>query len=123
DPTGAESIHSRSVQLSSERLRIIAKIDLVEGDQGAVRPVDYKKGSPRDSEDGPQVWPADRVQVAAQALILRDNGYACSDAVVYYYGTKQRVHVAIDDATLAETEAAIERARHTAVARRIPPPL
>src|SRR2546430_16770404 len=33
DPTGAESIHSRSVELASERLHIIAKIDLVEGEQ------------------------------------------------------------------------------------------
>src|SRR5438445_9061711 len=34
-----ESIHSRSVTLSSERLRVIAKMDLVEADGGVVTPV------------------------------------------------------------------------------------
>src|SRR5664279_6361834 len=41
-----QSIHSRSVQLSSERLRVIAKMDLVEVDGGVVTQVDYKHGRP-----------------------------------------------------------------------------
>src|SRR5438445_12577948 len=56
---GAEPIHSRSVTLSSERLRVIAKLDLIEGAEGAVTAVDYKHGP------GLQVWPADRAQVVA----------------------------------------------------------
>src|SRR3989304_1150676 len=44
-----EKIHSRSVTLSSETYRLIAKVDLVEGDGGAVSPVDYKRGSPKES--------------------------------------------------------------------------
>src|ERR1035438_6052991 len=39
---------ARSVQLSSERLRVIAKMDLVEVEDGAVTPVDYKHGNPRE---------------------------------------------------------------------------
>jgi len=39
---GEEPIHSRSVTLSSERLWVIAKLDLIEGAEGAVTPVDYK---------------------------------------------------------------------------------
>src|ERR1700736_346543 len=35
---------ARSVMLASERLGIIAKIDLVEGEDGTVGPVDTKKG-------------------------------------------------------------------------------
>ena len=38
----AESIHSRSVTLASERLRVIAKMDLVEVEDGVVTPVDPK---------------------------------------------------------------------------------
>src|SRR5205807_4941302 len=34
-----QSIHSRSVTLSSERLRVIAKMDLVEAEDGIVTPV------------------------------------------------------------------------------------
>jgi len=42
-----ETIHSRSVTLSSERLKVIAKLDLVEAEAGVVTPVDYKRGRPR----------------------------------------------------------------------------
>src|SRR5450755_3612034 len=43
-----ERIHARSVQLSSERLRVIAKLDLVEAEGMAATPVDYKHGAPRE---------------------------------------------------------------------------
>src|SRR5579863_9557735 len=72
-----ESIHSRSVTLASERLRVIAKLDLIEGEGGVVTPVDYKHGRPRDTKDGLELWPTDRVQLAVQGLVLRENGYAC----------------------------------------------
>ena len=42
-------IHARSVTLSSERLRVIAKMDLVEIEGGFVTPVDYKHGHPREA--------------------------------------------------------------------------
>jgi CRISP-associated protein Cas1 len=35
------------------------------------------------------------MQLGLQALILRDNGYACHDGVIYYRATKQRVHLPI----------------------------
>lgn len=114
---------ARSVELSSETHKLIARIDLVEVADGAVRAVDYKRGSPRDTDDGPEAWPADRAQVCVQALILRDNGYRCDEAVLYYNATKQRVRVAIDDVLVAETVAAIESAWRIARGGRIPPPL
>jgi CRISPR-associated protein Cas1 len=45
-PDQESHIHSRSVTLSSETHRLIAKMDLIEGESGAVVPVDYKKGQP-----------------------------------------------------------------------------
>ena len=42
-----EKIHARSVTLASERLRVIAKMDLVEAEGQVVTPVDYKHGRPR----------------------------------------------------------------------------
>ncbi|MBX3025233.1 CRISPR-associated endonuclease Cas1 [bacterium] len=128
-PTAAEaetgeSIRARSVELASDRLGIIARIDLVEGEGGTLSPVDYKKGAPRQGDDGsPEAWPADRVQVGAQALILRDNGYACDEAVLYYSATRQRVRVALDAALVDEITAAIATARALAAGGRIPPPL
>src|SRR5436189_575942 len=51
-----QSIHSRSVTLSSERLRVIAKMDLVEAEGGIVTPVDYKHGHPREGVNGLELW-------------------------------------------------------------------
>ncbi len=123
DQASDAQIHSRSVTLSSDTHRLIAKIDLVEGEGGMVSPVDYKVGAPKDSEVGPSIWPADRVQLCVQALVLRDNGYRCDEAVIYYNATKQRVRVAIDEALVAETLRALADARAVAESGRIPPPL
>jgi CRISPR-associated protein Cas1 len=122
-PGAAERIHARSVELASETYKLIAKMDLVEGSGGAVSPVEYKRGAPRETDDGPEAWPADRAQVCVQALILRDNGYACDEAVLYYNTTKQRVRVVIDDALVEETLRAVSDARVLAASGRIPPPL
>lgn len=122
-PDQESHIHSRSVTLSSETHRLIAKMDLIEGEGRTAVPVDYKKGSPRDTDDGPEAWPADRVQLCAQSLILRDNGYQCDEAVAYYHATRQRVRVAIDDGLVAETLRAVEDARTLALKGEIPSPL
>jgi CRISPR-associated protein Cas1 len=120
----SETIHSRSVTLSSDSRLLIAKLDLIEGADGIVSPVDYKRGAPRHGDDGSlTVWDADRVQLAAQALILRDNGYRCDEGVVYYMATKQRVRVPIDEQTVCWTLEQLANARAVAESRRIPPPL
>lgn len=121
------AIHSRSVTLSSERAGLTAKMDLIESDPGAakeesVRPVDYKRGRPREVDGVPAPWPSDRIQIAAQALVLRDNGYSCDEGILYYASTKQRVRIEIDDALLGETEELIAQARKTALSDRIPEP-
>ena len=137
------AIHSRSVTLSSERYGLIAKLDLIEGDGGEriggdgndadarpigqplVTPVDYKRGSPRaDRETGElTVWEPERVQLAVQALVLRDNGYRCEEGVIYFVATRQRVRVKIDEALIEQTLAALREARQTVIEGRIPPPL
>lgn len=122
-PASEGRIHSRSVTLSSEQHRLIATMDLVEGDGGEVSPVDYKKGRPKDGDAGPEAWPADRAQVCAQALILRDNGYAVNEAVLYYDATRQRVRVPIEAPLVGETVSAIESAREVARLGKIPRPL
>ncbi|MBA3638093.1 MAG: CRISPR-associated endonuclease Cas1 [Acidobacteria bacterium] len=122
-PDEAERIHARSVTLSSDTHGLIAKLDLIEGDGAAATPVDYKRGSPKDTEAGPEAWPADRMQLVAQALVLREHGYEVKDAVAYYYETKQRVRVAIDDDIVGEAVAALAEARAIAALGRIPSPL
>jgi len=118
-----ESIHSRSATLSSETLRVIAKMDLVEAEGGIVTPVDYKHGRPREGPDGLELWPADRAQLAVQGIVLRENGYDCREGIVYYRKTGQRVRVTFDDGLIAETHRLIGAAWALAEAGEIPPPL
>jgi CRISPR-associated protein Cas1 len=122
-PDLPESIHSRSVTLASERLRVIAKIDLVEAEGGTVTPVDYKHGRPREGPHGLELWPSDRAQLAVQGMILRENGYDCKEGVVYYRQTGQRVRAEFDEALVASTEELIRNAWVAAAQGEIPPPL
>ena len=136
-----EVIHSRSVQLGSERLGVTAKLDLIEvrtrqitgvtnetGDLFTgcevleVCPVDYKIGAPKETEAGNAIWDADRMQLGVQALILRDHGYTCHEGIIYYRATKQRVRLPITPELVAWVEQQITAARRLA-AGPIPPPL
>lgn len=118
-----QSIHSRSVTLSSESLRVIAKMDLVEAEGGVVTPVDYKHGRPREGPNGLELWPSDRAQLALQGIALRENGYDCREGIVYYRTTGQRVRVELDDALIAETRRLAGAAWQLAAAGQIPLPL
>ncbi|MGH7968392.1 MAG: CRISPR-associated endonuclease Cas4g/Cas1g [Limisphaerales bacterium] len=100
---GPETIHSRSVQMGSERLGIVAKMDLVESKAAnddllsglEVCPVDYKAGAPKEGQEANDLWDTDKMQLGLQALILRDNGYTCTEGVIYYRATRQRVRMPI----------------------------
>lgn len=118
-----EVFRARSVMLSSDRLRVIAKMDLVEGESGSVIPIDYKHGGPRETENGIEAWPNDRIQLAVQCLILRENGYRCEEGIVYFAKTRQRVPVRFEASLLEETERTIAAAWEVARSGRIPPPL
>ncbi|MGH9269389.1 MAG: CRISPR-associated protein Cas4, partial [Acidimicrobiales bacterium] len=100
-PDDAGLIAARSVMLSSDDLGVVAKIDLIEGDDGAVRPVDTKKGSPPDIPG--QAWEPDRVQLCIQGLLLREAGYLCREGVLYFAEGRQRVTVPFDDDLINRT--------------------
>jgi len=119
-PDEGELRAARSLMLSSEQLGVIAKMDLVEGDDGTVIPVDYKKGSPRD--DGTP-WPSDEVQVCLQALVLKEAGYRCDHAELYYAETRQRVHLELTPERLSWARDVVADARGVADAARPPLPL
>jgi CRISPR-associated exonuclease Cas4/CRISPR-associated protein Cas1 len=112
---------ARSVTLASERLGIIAKMDLIEGEDGAVTPVDTKKGKRPHVAEG--AYEPERVQVCAQALILEDAGYRVAEGAIWYAGSRERVLIPLDETLRARTREAISGLRLTAAAGRLPPPL
>ena len=125
-----EIIHSRSAWLSSTRLNLNAKLDLVESREASTAdghrsatPVDYKKGAPREGEDSNEIWDADRMQLGVQMLILRENGYECTEGVIYYQATRQRVRLPWTQDLADWIERTAAHARGCAASRVIPPPL
>jgi CRISP-associated protein Cas1 len=110
---------ARSVELASERLGITAKLDLVEGVDGGVMPVDTKKGHP--GRTG-AAWEADAVQVCTQTLLLRDHGYTVERGELYYAETRQRVPVEITPELVARTLGVVREAREVATRLAPPPP-
>ena len=114
-------IHATSVYLSSEALGVIARMDLVEAERGAVVPVEYKKGKRPHVPKG--AYDPERVQVCVQGLILREHGYLCDEGAIYYVASKERVKVRFDDELVRQTQQAIEGVRKAATIGKIPPPL
>src|SRR5579875_1365542 len=111
---------ARSVELSSDRLGIIAKLDLVQADDDGVIPVDVKKGHP--GRDG-SAWEADAIQVCAQVLLLREHGYSCERGEIYYAQSRLRVPVEITPELVRRTLDTVAAARAAAVRMEPPPPL
>ena len=116
-----EKIHARSVMLSDESLGAVARIDLVETDGDRVTPVDYKRGTVPDIPG--HVYDPERVQLCLQGLLLRANGYESTAGIIYYVGSKRRVHVGFDDSLVKQTLEMLEAARKMADSGEIPPPL
>jgi CRISP-associated protein Cas1 len=112
---------ARSVSLSSEKLGITAKIDLVEVDGGSVIPVEYKRSAKPDVPEG--AYLPELAQVCAQVLLLREHGYHCEHGEIYYAKDRQRVEIAIDEGLIARTLRAAERVRELAKSEQLPPPL
>ena len=116
-----ERFHARSITLSSQRLGLIAKMDLVEGEGGVVTPVDYKRGKRPHVSRG--AYEPERVQLCAQGLILEEHGYACGSGVLYFAESKERVAVVFDEALRAQTLSAVNGLRLVAAGGQLPPPL
>ena len=112
---------ARSVLLSSKRLGLIASIDLVEMTGDVAIPVEYKRSKKPDNPEG--AWEPVRVQLCAQGLLLRENGYKCNFGYIYYIDTKERVRVPLDEDLIMRTLGLSAEFRKVAHAARIPPPL
>ena len=114
-----KKIRARGVTLSSESYGIISKMDIIDGENGEVSPLELKKG------DGPDegVWEADLVQIGSQMMILRDNCMECHKGYVYYSSSNRKVLVPFDEALKSKVIDIINRIRSCAEKGEIPEPL
>lgn len=116
-----EKTARRSITLSSQRLGVIARIDVAEAEDGVVTPVDYKRGKRPHVARG--AYEPERVQVCLQALLLEEHGYRVEEGAIYYAESRERVRVALDDELRQTASGAVSRLRLTVAGGRIPPPL
>lgn len=114
--------HTRNVSLSSERLGITAKLDLVEETASKIFPVEYKRSSA--PAGGKPWWENDAIQLCAQVFLLEEHlGKAINEGVLYYMGSKSRSIVPMDASLREKTLHAIRRARELFASEKTPPPL
>lgn len=116
-----ETIHTRSLTLSAPGEGLITRIDLVDLSAGSAIPVDYKRGKVPDVPG--QAWETDQVQLCAQGLVLRENGYQCEGGILYYVESRRRVSVPFTEELIARTRQLAAELRQMAQAARMPPPL
>lgn len=116
-----EKIHAKSITLSSNRLGLIAKLDLVEGEGNVVTPVDYKRGKRPHVPKG--AYDPERIQLCVQGLILEEHGYTCNEGVLYFAESRERVQVAFDEELRSQTLSAVNGLRLIAAGGQLPPPL
>ena len=86
---------------------LIAKLDLVDLQAGIAIPVDYKHGHVPDVPG--QAWEPERVQLCAQGLILRENGYLCEGGILYYVDSRKRISIPFDEALVDRTRELLQR--------------
>ncbi len=112
---------SRSVQLSSDRLGLVAKLDLVStvGDEAV--PVETKRGRVPDNAE--RSWEPERVQLMAQGLLLREHGYRSDHGHLYFRASRTRVEIAFTADLERRTLELLAAARTAARSTVLPDPL
>ncbi len=116
-----DTIHSRSVMLSARGEKLIAKLDILDLENSVAVPIDYKRGRIPDVPGN--AWEPERVQLCAQGLILRENGYQCEGGILYFIESRRRVSIPFDDELVDRTRELLGQMRAMATDGRIPPPL
>jgi CRISPR-associated protein Cas1 len=112
---------SRSVSLTASSLGITGKLDLVSTAGDLALPVETKRGRVPPNKE--RSWEPERVQLMAQGLLLRENGYRCTSGVLYFAASRTRVDIPFTDELEQRTRSLIADARLAAASSILPPPL
>ncbi|MGE0323899.1 MAG: CRISPR-associated endonuclease Cas1 [Polyangiaceae bacterium] len=112
---------ARSVALSSAELGVTAKIDLVDVDGDRVMPIEYKRGRAPSVPEG--AYLPERAQLCVHVLLLREHGYQCEAAAIFFAAEQRRVPITIDAELERVTRDAIARASELYRQTELPPPL
>lgn len=121
DGTTGRPERLRRVEVGSSLLGLVGRCDTVESDDdGALTVVEHKAAPVRRSVESthPQ-----RVQLALQALCLRERGYRVKAAAVWFSTGRKRVPIELDDELLDAARSEVASCRTVLGAPRAPEPL
>ena len=121
DDEPGERVAVHSLELSSDALGLVAKLDLAEFEGRRAVPVDTKRGKRPHVARG--AYDPERVQLCAQGLLLEEHGYDAPEGVLYFAASRERVKVPFDDELREATRSAAAGLRLIASGGQMPPPL
>lgn len=122
----------QSLQLGSEELGIIGKLDAIQYEDNLWVPIEWKhSSSPSDNKSfnweghelSGEAWPNDQIQICAQGLLLRANGFNCEYGYLYYRGNKKKIKIELTDILIQATNICIQKAMSLQKSEDIPKPL
>jgi CRISP-associated protein Cas1 len=120
-PEDFQPFHARSVSLTAPQAGVCCRIDLLEGDGKKVIPVEYKRGEAPKNFAG--FYEPYEVQLCAQCLALRENGFQCEDGLAYFVHSKEKVGVSFGPDLVSWTQEMLASLRRMAEKGEMPPPL
>jgi len=107
----------RSIHVWSDTLHIAGIADFVEERNGALIPLEHKRGRMGQ-------WLSDHVQLCAQAMCLEErSGLAVPYGEIFYWGNRRREQVILDDELRGHTLRLIEQAFALLVIGEMPYPI
>jgi len=110
------------LQLSSEALGLYGRVDGVRTRDGKLVVYEHKRGRPAPGPNGPNVWPSDRLQAGAYALLAEEaNPGITVECRVRYHRPPATVSLPVDAELRADVKSAVERARLLQASTRRPP--
>lgn len=111
-----------SLVLESSSLGIRGKVDCLRRRDGRLIPYEHKRGHSAKSENGPQAWPSDRLQVCAYALLIEEHtGAPVEEARIRYHADNITVRVPVDEGAREDVQKAVARAQELSESVERPP--
>lgn len=120
-----------SLTLENETLGLRGKVDALRTRNGQTIPYEHKRGrasyggaSPthRDSDNKPQAWESDRLQILAYACLIEAVlGVTVAEGRIRYHADNVLFHVPLDEAGRQDVREAIDRARQLRQSTERPP--
>jgi len=112
-PLDDESPERRSVEVASETLGLIGKVDAIRKRDGRWIAYEHKRGRcMRGDKKQVLAWPSDRIQAIAYAALLSESfEEPVTEARVRYHADNVTATIVVDEAALNDLHDAISRAR------------